>query len=533
LRTSFKMLLFLHSVPVLLVSSAAAILLGTIVYRLVFHPLANIPGPKIAAITRIWLAYHSRKGNNHEFEPALHRKYGPVVRISPNEVMVCSEQGVRTTYSAGSLFIKAPWYQVCAAPDSRRKGVERFDLFTEMDKERYRSQRRAIGPAYSIAGMEKHEHLLNTYLAKFLAKMRSLNGDWISLSEWMHIFALDALSTFTVSKSVDYTSQGNDGENMVASDKHWGYFTVVGLFPWIVYITQRIPRFSMILMVPVSLVLGLKIPTGLPIFRFVVPNIITRLSKLESTASARMPADRPGLETSSDGPKDLLASLMQLHTSKGARFHPSWVLGIAITNFGAGHDTMAITLSSCVYQIASNLVAKERLVKELREAGIGQGTGYTETVNRIPYLLACVKEAMRMNPAIGASMPRIVPEPGVTFAGHYLPPGTTVGVNPWALHYDPTIFSSPEEFQPERWLSNGTEDDKSRIGRMDACWLGFGGRSRSCPGQYLARFFVVKALVGMFGVGGFNVEVRGEPEFKGWFSVHMNARTEVRFAVRR
>lgn len=57
-----------------------------VVYQRLFSPLANIPGPYLASITRLWLAYNTWRGGTHEFLPALHRKYGPVVRIAPDEV---------------------------------------------------------------------------------------------------------------------------------------------------------------------------------------------------------------------------------------------------------------------------------------------------------------------------------------------------------------------------------------------------------------------------------------------------------------
>lgn len=164
-------------------SSIGVFLLSIAVYRLFFHPLARVPGPKLAAVSTLWLAYHSRKGKNHTFQPNLHRKYGPIVRISPNQVLVCSEEAVRAAYSAGSPYIKGPWYQVCKAPRSKARGDDSFDLLTEMDKDKYRLQRRAIGPSYSIAGVEKHERLLDKYLDKYVSRLKSHKGEWVDLSE--------------------------------------------------------------------------------------------------------------------------------------------------------------------------------------------------------------------------------------------------------------------------------------------------------------------------------------------------------------
>jgi hypothetical protein len=53
---------------------------GTIVYRLTLHPLAKYPGPFLAKITDIYLAYHAWKGDRHLEFYRCHEKYGQRLR---------------------------------------------------------------------------------------------------------------------------------------------------------------------------------------------------------------------------------------------------------------------------------------------------------------------------------------------------------------------------------------------------------------------------------------------------------------------
>ncbi|TWU70990.1 hypothetical protein ED733_000684 [Metarhizium rileyi] len=57
-------------------------------YRLYLHPLATFPGPRLAAVSTLYRAYYQfwRDGKLLHKTIKLHKKYGPVIRISPNEV---------------------------------------------------------------------------------------------------------------------------------------------------------------------------------------------------------------------------------------------------------------------------------------------------------------------------------------------------------------------------------------------------------------------------------------------------------------
>ncbi|KAJ6133016.1 hypothetical protein N7471_008231 [Penicillium samsonianum] len=73
-----------------LLGSVVAYNLVMVIYRLYFHKLSRFPGPRLAAATGLYEVYFSTWGPGiFEYEiDNMHRKFGPVVRITPEEVHI-------------------------------------------------------------------------------------------------------------------------------------------------------------------------------------------------------------------------------------------------------------------------------------------------------------------------------------------------------------------------------------------------------------------------------------------------------------
>ena len=100
-----------NNLPSLSPSSASMItsilgILGLlyILYTREATPLRNVPGPFLASITKLWVFKKQRDFKRPFVDMGLHQKYGPIVRIAPNEVLVSSPKSFRTIYGMISLF---------------------------------------------------------------------------------------------------------------------------------------------------------------------------------------------------------------------------------------------------------------------------------------------------------------------------------------------------------------------------------------------------------------------------------------------
>jgi cytochrome P450 len=78
--------------------------------------------------------------------------------------------------------------------------------------------------------------------------------------------------------------------------------------------------------------------------------------------------------------------------------------------------------------------------------------------------------------------------------GYALPPGTVVATQGWSVHRDPSVFSSPNTFMPERWLETSSSDNSEQLAKMQQHLMPFGLGSRVCVGQNLAMIVLRVAV---------------------------------------
>ena len=75
------------------------LLVGKTIYNAFLHPLRSYPGPKLWASSRIPLIYWNLKGRSFYRALEMHDKYGPVVRIAPDESSYITDTAWKTIYA--------------------------------------------------------------------------------------------------------------------------------------------------------------------------------------------------------------------------------------------------------------------------------------------------------------------------------------------------------------------------------------------------------------------------------------------------
>lgn len=105
------------------------------------------------------------------------------------------------------------------------------------------------------------------------------------------------------------------------------------------------------------------------------------------------------------------------------------------------------------------------------------------TLEQLPYLSACVNEALRLSYGVGSRLPRSSPDEPIIYKNAdetwMIPLGYAVGMSSYQIHHDETLFPDSRTFKPERWL----DERGKRHKHLDQYLLSFSKGSRQCLGM--------------------------------------------------
>jgi cytochrome P450 len=195
--------------------------------------------------------------------------------------------------------------------------------------------------------------------------------------------------------------------------------------------------------------------------------------------------------------QDFLSRFLAAKESDPTFFDDAKVLSMTVSNMNAGSDTTAITLRAAFYYLLKYPATYKKLLHELEsieESATSYGIFPWSKVRNLPYLSAVVKEVLRIHPAVGLSLERVVPTEGTQICGKTIPSGTIVGASPWVLHFKEEIFGDhPHEFRPARWID--CSDQQKAM--MNNCLLSFGMGARTCLGKNISLLEIHKLLPAM------------------------------------
>ncbi|MCD9639300.1 hypothetical protein HAX54_023730, partial [Datura stramonium] len=143
-----------------------------------------------------------------------------------------------------------------------------------------------------------------------------------------------------------------------------------------------------------------------------------------------------------------------------------------------GTDSTAVALTWTLSLLLNNPHAIQKAQEEL-DIQVGKNTSVNEShIKNLVYLQAIIKESLRLYPPAPLSAAHESIEDCIV-GGYNIPKGTRLLFNLWRIQRDPTIWSEPDLFKPERFLTTHKYVDV-RGNHFEL--IPFSAGRRICPG---------------------------------------------------
>ncbi|KAG9241140.1 cytochrome P450 [Calycina marina] len=406
--------------------------LGVIFHRVFLAPLSRIPGPWYAPFLNTLLVYKELVGQRRVYVHNLHKKYGPVVRLGPNEVSFTSLEALKEIYqSDGSGYNKTEFYNLF-----RQYGLR--TTFSSLSKADHTQMKRYIAGPYANSNIMHPEVLsgIEERATAFIKQCIRFGSAAVDVYILLHCFALDCASLHLFKPHGTKSLEGTD----------------IAIMRELSFDNSRRKKIS-----------EYRFPT-LSNWRQAAcrPATVSLANEFVLVASVK---------------KDVSSHTLahKLQNSNGA-FQNIQIAAECMNHMFAGIDTTGDALCFLMYHLSlpKNFDVQERLIAELTASP-------SHDIDELQYLEAVVKEGLRCFPPIPMSQLRRVPLNGRRIDGYFIPAGVTVSCQAWSVHQlNEDVFPQGNQFVPERWL------DPKAITHMNKCFFSFGLGGRGCTGRNLA-----------------------------------------------
>jgi cytochrome P450 len=452
------------------------------------YDLRKYPAPSIAGFSNIWSVFHSRRLRRSRAILQAHQRLGRIVRIQPKHVSFWDPRAVQDIYGHQTVCEKDTFYDTIS-------GGANENIVSTRDRDEHARKRRYIANAFSQRNILSMEPSVRLKVEKLLSRLdrAAAIGEVIDIRQWLNFFTFDVISDMAFGNDprfldlgkAETTAQSLDGKKCYAMNPIKAFqdntVHVASLGHWSAWLSITKPLTKWL---PYS-------KSGDWFTDMCIYQVRNRLSRSN--------------EKDLEGHKDFIHSLLVGSDGK-QRNLPFWeVVQEATVFLSAGSDTTASAMTNTLYLLIKHPDVLKKLQEELaavmspaeaeeKPDSLSRAVAPYGTVSTLKYLRACLDEGLRHLPPTSIGLLRMTPPQGAVLAGEQIKGGVTVSVPTYTLHHDPTLFSDPWTFKPERWLE-GSEEERDNLKRYV---IPFTLGKHSCIGRniaFLEQFVVLSTLV--------------------------------------
>ncbi|KAL8761584.1 MAG: hypothetical protein Q9184_002292 [Pyrenodesmia sp. 2 TL-2023] len=379
----------------------------------------------------------------------FHAKYGPIVRVAPNELSFIDPGACRDIYAARNgqpRFPKNPVWM--GEPIPRRNSI------VDANDDDHARTRGVWSHNFTPTSLKQQEPLINLYVDKLVEKLRARgDGAAVEIVQWFNFLTFDLTGDLAFGESF----------NCLETES---------LHPWIETIFSHFKSATLLASIRFY-------PSLFGALMYLLPASVLRKQQEHFQLAKEKVQRRLNLEKERP---DFLQCVLE-HQSQGVNcLTEAEIERTAATIIVAGSETTGTCLAGILNHVLKDQEVQDRVVHEIRTQYSSSDDIDQDSLARLPYLGAVIQEGLRIAPPVPTGMPRIVPAGGAK---------TNVSYSHYAAYHSPLNFHSPNAFLPSRWLEEESND------RLDALQP-FSMGPRNCIGQRLALMEVRLVLAKLF-----------------------------------
>jgi len=354
------------------------------IWNIYCHPLHKIPGPKLWIAFPIFRHISLVRGQLEADIKAFHGKYGKVVRFSTEEVSFITAQAWREIYNdfpKAELSTNVPL------------GIN------NANDENHRRYRKALAHSFSTKALTTQEPVLIEYTEKLINRMKGFSESQrpADMVKWYNSTTFDLIGDLAF--GVSFGNLDTDGYHFWVSNV---FQAVRGI------VMGTIKDAYPVLFKLFSFAFGLN--------RFSEARA-RQLEYSSSTMQKRLAREKP---------RDLVDFMDGFLQSKD-NITVEEMEANANLLIIAGSDTTATLLSGTTYYLLRTPRALEKATQEVRSAFKSESEiNFLNTTARLPYMIACLNEGMRMYPPVPSVLQRVaVSSKPIEISGYYISQGVS------------------------------------------------------------------------------------------------------------
>ncbi|ESZ98217.1 putative cytochrome P450 [Sclerotinia borealis F-4128] len=476
--------------------------IGLVAHRFFFAPLTGFPGPTLAAVTGWYEFYYDYWFNGQYIFKIeeMHKKYGPIVRINPEELSIHDPEFYNEIYVTESKRRTNNYDVFCKGidfdGDSYHPSVLNISLthvitgshLLTTDHDLHRRRRKPLEPFFSRMGISRLQPMLAEVVRKLEQRLMEYRGT-------DQVIRLDhAFSSFS-GDIIGKICWEDEKEFLDDPDFAPEWYNVIHT------IVRSIPLFTGF----PSLVQMLGyIPESVLLWAFPQGQSFTRFKTIAHQHILKAKLEKSFTKSKSTSVNEHVSLFRFIVNSDmpESELSDGRLAKEAQVVLGGGTASTAHTLGFVSYYILSNKHIQTRLQGELREVMVGWPLKVPSwaDLERVQYLQTLIKEGLRLSYGVMHRLPRVSPDLPIQYKQWTIPPGAPVGMSAYLMHSDKNVYPKPSEFIPERWLGDVNP-------AMYRSYVPFCRGSRNCLGMNLAQAEMSLAIAVLFRPGGPNLKL--------------------------